>query len=314
MLLAAGTVAVLVVAWVWVVLAGSGRPLAGPAAAAGAWTVPSTPVDSASTAAASPTASVAPSPSLPPSARPGAAAAQPVAPAGHRIFTLANATSQTVWGAAQGKPALPHTGWVIAPGGHVDIVVPDAWNGRLWGRTGCSFDGAGRGHCATGDCGGKLECGGATGALPATLAEYNLNSYAGLDFYDVSLVDGSNLPMWINITKGDTKDTINSNGCSAAGCTKDVNTTCPSELRVRNSAGTVIACRAACAIFPTDQYCCRNALASAEKCNPANWPVNYAKVFKDAEPFAYSYAFDDATSTLTCKKECNYRIVFGLSR
>ncbi len=90
-----------------------------------------------------------------------------------------------VWAAASGKPALAHTGWVLAPGGSVDVVVPDGWNGRLWGRTGCAFDASGRGRCQTGDCAGRLECGGTTGALPATLAEYNLNSYAGLDSYDV---------------------------------------------------------------------------------------------------------------------------------
>ncbi len=129
----------------------------------------------------------------------------------------------------------------------------------------------------------------------------------------MSLVDGANLPMYINITKGDTRDAIDRDGCSAAGCTRDVRATCPDPLKVKDTAGTVIACRAACAVLPTDQYCCRNAFASAQKCDPAHWPVNYAKVFKDAEPFAYSYAFDDATSTLTCRRECSYRITFGTS-
>jgi hypothetical protein len=32
------------------------------------------------------------------------------------------------------------------------------------------------------------------GAIPATLAEYDMNAWDGLDFYDVSMVDGSNLP------------------------------------------------------------------------------------------------------------------------
>jgi hypothetical protein len=41
--------------------------------------------------------------------------------------------------------------------------------------------------------------------------------------------------------------------------------------------------------------------------------VNYAAVFKKAEPFAYSYVDDDATSTFTCAGECGYRITFGLS-
>ena len=48
-------------------------------------------------------------------------------------------------------------------------------------------------------------------------------------------------------------------------------------------------------------------------CNPAQWPVDYAAVFKRAEPYAYSYSDDDATSTFTCTGECNYQITFGLT-
>jgi len=33
---------------------------------------------------------------------------------------------------------------------------------------------------------------------PTTLGEFTFDAYAGMDFYDVSMVDGSNLPMYIN--------------------------------------------------------------------------------------------------------------------
>jgi Thaumatin family len=131
---------------------------------------------------------------------------------------------ETIWVAAAssaGHHALATSGWVLLAGASVSITIPDAWNGRFWGRTGCSFDSSGNGHCETGDCAGHFQCGVTWGAVPATLAEYNLNSYAGLDFYDVSLVDGANLPMWINHSGGTTPDTIHANGCSAAGCTKN---------------------------------------------------------------------------------------------
>jgi hypothetical protein len=39
--------------------------------------------------------------------------------------------------------------------------LPTGWSGRVWGRQGCNFDAAGRGRCATGDCGGTLYCNGA---------------------------------------------------------------------------------------------------------------------------------------------------------
>ena len=57
----------------------------------------------------------------------------------------------------------------------------------------------------TGDCDGRYQCKG-WGEIPATLAEYNLDSFAGLDFYDVSMVDGSNLPMYIRVIHGEAED------------------------------------------------------------------------------------------------------------
>jgi Thaumatin family len=87
---------------------------------------------------------------------------------------------------------------------------------------------------------------------------------------------------------------------------------CPSVLRVK-AAGVVVGCESACARFGTDQYCCRGAWAPRSACNPAQWPVDYAAVFKKAEPYAYSYADDDATSTFVCKGRCDYRITFGLT-
>lgn len=156
-----------------------------------------------------------------------------------------------------------------------------------------------------GDCAGHFQCR-QYGAIPATLAEFNFNAYLNLDFYDVSLVDGSNLPMWINIAAGSTKDPISKHGCSAAGCTTAVN--CPAALRVGGGR-----CESPCGVFDTDQYCCRAQWAPRDRCKPEQWPVKYAAVFKRAEPFAYSYVDDDATSTFTCAGECGYRITWGTS-
>ncbi|KAI5464082.1 thaumatin family-domain-containing protein [Mariannaea sp. PMI_226] len=73
-------------------------------------------------------------------------------------------------------------------------VSPD-WQGRVWGRTNCTVKGTSC-ACKTGDCFGKLNCE-FSGATPATLAEFNLAG--GIDnrqtFYDISLVDGYNLPI-----------------------------------------------------------------------------------------------------------------------
>ncbi|HEX4788147.1 MAG TPA: thaumatin family protein [Actinospica sp.] len=231
------------------------------------------------------------------------------APAGWRTVTFVNSVSQTVWVAAgeqTPQPALGTTGWVLPAGQSLTIKVPDKWNGRFWGRTGCTFNVSGQGHCTTGDCAGKFQCT-QYGAIPATLAEFNLNSWDDLDFYDVSMVDGSNLPMYIDIARGGTKDPMSSSGCTSAGCTKPV--ACPAALAVDGGAG----CESACGVFGTDQYCCRSQWASRAACDPAQWPVDYARVFKTAEPYAYSYVDDDATSTFTCADECDYRITFGIT-
>ena len=134
---------------------------------------------------------------------------------GPRRVTFVNHMDETIWvGATPGNPpaSLAVTGWKLPAGEQVTITVPNRWNGRFWGRTGCHFDAAGKGGCQTGDCGGLFQCQGFV-AIPATLAEYNLDAWDNLDFYDVSMVDGSNLPMYINKFGGRGKDPISATGC-----------------------------------------------------------------------------------------------------
>ena len=151
----------------------------------------------------------------PAQARPGAGPGQAEAGAGagaHRV-TFVNQVRQTVWVAAAQNPEHPlaATGWVLPPGHTLTITVPSHWNGRFWGRTGCAFH-HGTGHCQTGDCAGRFQCAG-NGAIPATLAEYDMNAWDGLDFYDVSMVDGANLPMFINVTHGVAAHRVSARGC-----------------------------------------------------------------------------------------------------
>ena len=286
---------------------------------------------SPSPAAAAPTAterpSVRPDKATPTPARPSAALSptDPAAtepplsvvagqPSGdRRLVTFVNHMSQTIWVAAAPNASTPlaATGWVLPAGQSVTITTPNNLNTRFWGRTGCVFNSAGVGHCETGDCGGLFQCKG-WGTIPATLAEVNFDAWDHLDFYDVSMVDGANLPMYINIAKssGGTVDKISQNGCVPAGCTKPVN--CPSVLDVK--AGSAVVGRiSACARLGGDQYCCRGQWSSRAACNPAQWPVDYAAVFKSAEPYAYSYVDDDATSVFTCSGVCDYRITFGIT-
>lgn len=224
------------------------------------------------------------------------------APAGQRVITMVNHTARTVWAVATDTAAYP-AGRELAPGQSTSLTVADNWGGRIWGRTGCASSAAGT--CAGGDC--TSVCEGAN--PPTTLGEFSFAAYAGLDFYDVSMVDGSNLPMFVNISHTTTTDPVGPSGCYRGACTTEVN--CPAAMR-QSSGGQVIGCRTPCAAFGGDTYCCRGAWAGRENCVPSKWPVDYTQVFKKAEPYAYSYAFDDA-ATMSCKGACYYRVTFGTS-
>jgi hypothetical protein len=257
---------------------------------------------------------VVPAPANPPACNssPTPQASVPPPAAGDRTFTLVNNTSQTIWAAAAGNAgfaAPANGGWVMSPGSTFTVTVAGNWAGRFWGRTYCSFNVAGTGSCETGSCGNVLQCNGATAAAPQTLAEFLLGGWGGNDFYDVSNVDGFNVPMTITPVGGAPPDPNNKYRCGVAGCGVDLNPSCPAVLQVKDASGRIVGCNSACAAFSTDQYCCLGTYVGAA-CNPATWPVNYAAYFKSHCPDSYSYAYDDATSTFT-DTNANYRITFG---
>ncbi|XP_020262345.1 thaumatin-like protein 1b [Asparagus officinalis] len=218
-------------------------------------------------------------------------------------FTVTNNCHYTVWpGVLSGAGHRPHsstTGFALQTGESQSIPVPTGWSGRFWGRTLCSTDATGKFTCATGDCGSStVQCSGSGAAPPATLAEFTLNGSDGKDFYDVSLVDGYNLPMLVVPQSG-------SGNCSSTGCLVDLNGLCPSDLKVTESDGDGVACRSACEAFGSPEYCCSGAYGNPNTCKP----TQYSQFFKNACPRAYSYAYDDATSTFTCTN-ANYLITF----
>ncbi|VFQ82982.1 unnamed protein product [Cuscuta campestris] len=221
-------------------------------------------------------------------------------------FKIVNKCRHTVWpGVLTGanRPILYPTGFKLKSGQSKTLSVPASWSGRVWGRTYCSRDSAGKFTCATGDCGsGKIACAGGGAIPPATLAEFTLNGDQGLDFYDVSLVDGYNLPMLI-VAKGG-----KSGGCAATGCLVDLNRACPAALRVARGKGRgseCVACKSACLAFNDPVYCCSEAYATPDTCHPSA----YSLYFKHACPRSYSYAYDDKTSTFTCSG-ADYLIMF----
>ncbi|KAL3580772.1 hypothetical protein D5086_018607 [Populus alba] len=176
-------------------------------------------------------------------------------------FKFINKCRHTIWPgllSGAGTAQLPTTGFYLNSGKSRTVKIPRSWSGRVWGRTLCSQDRTGKFSCLTGDCGsGKVECLGSGAQPPATLAEFTLNGADGLDFYDVSLVDGYNLPMLVipkKVTRG---------GCGATGCLIDLNGACPKELRLSPATGGkgAVACRSACEAFGDPRFCCSEGIS-----------------------------------------------------
>ncbi|KAK4246984.1 putative thaumatin family protein [Corynascus novoguineensis] len=209
------------------------------------------------------------------------------------------------------------------------FVSPD-WAGRIWGRTNCSFNADGSGPstysgvdgygaaCVTGDCLGKLDCLSA-GRVPATLAEFTLQggSAHNQTFYDISLVDGYNLPLAIIYHPDPSTSWIppNLTNCAciaSAGYISPPGAPAPPHPSSSSSFqqdstkpgsvdGAAIlplpppqACLSACSRTHAPADCCTGPhYGSSEACEPGP----YARRAKRVCPDAYSFPFDDVAGT-----------------
>ncbi|KAJ1402623.1 Thaumatin, conserved site [Sesbania bispinosa] len=206
---------------------------------------------------------------------------------------LVNNCGESVWPGILGSAGqqTPKDGGLhLGSGEEVVLDVPEKWSGRIWGRQGCNFDNEGNGHCLTGDCNGKLHCRGNGGVPPATVVEMTLGSSSSpLHFYDVSLVDGFNLPVSMKPVGGGI-------GCGVASCEVDLNVCCPSALEVKRN-GKVVGCKSACLAMQSAKYCCTGDYSDPKTCKP----TLFAHLFKAICPKAYSYAYDDSSSLNRCR-------------
>ncbi|KAG9157622.1 hypothetical protein Leryth_014131 [Lithospermum erythrorhizon] len=191
-------------------------------------------------------------------------------------FTIINNCKETVWPGMTPDDNYTGGGFTLKPGQSAFFYAPTGWHGRIWGRTGCKFDKNGNGSCETGDCGNNIKCLG-PGQPPASIADFTLGD---VDYYDVSLVDGFNLPIAV-------KPIFGKGNCSAVGCDSDLRENCPSELALKSDEGKTVACRSACNVFNSDEFCCRGTFSTPVAC----LPTNYSTAFKKACPAAYSFAY-----------------------
>ncbi|KAK1281747.1 Thaumatin-like protein [Acorus calamus] len=221
-------------------------------------------------------------------------------------FHVINKCPFPVWPATAanvGHPVLADGGFSLPSGQGRRVQAPPTWNGRFWARTGCDFTSTSKPACQTGDCNGILACNGTIGLPPATLVQVTLQpDKSKPSFYDVSVVDGYNIPVSVSTMPADLK-------CFIGGCSKNPNGLCPPELQVLNKNGSVIACKSACLAFNLDVFCCRNAYGTPGTCKP----TMYSKVFKEACPSYFSYAYDSPPPLVNCYSK-DYVITFCPSK
>lgn len=223
------------------------------------------------------------------------------AAAAQRTIAVRNLCNTTVWPAIytrSGPLPNPGTGWEAAPGTTYSFRAQPGWIGRVWARTGCNFTGtASASQCATGACDDGILCSQATfGAqtAPATLAELTISS-SGPDFYDVSIVDGFNLPLTVSSASADSN-------CPPATCVGDLLSDCPPQLAIE-TAGAAIACPSACwkaldGNAANSPNCCSGSFNTPATC-PAS-KVQFYNYFHTKCPGAYAYAYDDSAGLHSC--------------
>ncbi|MDB5048742.1 MAG: thaumatin-like protein [Fibrobacteres bacterium] len=194
-----------------------------------------------------------------------------------------------------GNSLLKSDEFMLPAGGDTVYEVPNVWRAsRLWGRT------------------EKAQTG------PSTLVEWTMGKR---DWYDISLVDGYNLPVTVAPVPG-TYAKIDANDplqCGTVSCAEDLLPDCPPELQKKDALGQVVQCLSACSKYNKDEYCCRGIYDSAQICRPETWEMNYPATFKAACPTAVTYAFDDSLNTFICPSGSeevgpDYEIGFGALR
>ncbi|KAJ7729164.1 thaumatin [Mycena metata] len=228
-----------------------------------------------------------------------------------RTITVSNACPFTLFTSSGGRPSQA-TGWTAAPHTKHSFKAPNDWDGRVWGRRNCDFSkNPGPNSCLDGGCNGGLECDPTTGTgvPPATLAEFKFKGAGNKDYYDVSLVDGYNLPMRID----------NNVGCGIPSCPVDLGPKCPGDQKGPfDKNGFPVGCKSACTVDALNGHaanspnCCSGTHNTPATC-PASGVRNY-HYFKDNCPNAYAFAYDEPSGTAlwSCPSDKNaaYTITF----
>lgn len=208
-------------------------------------------------------------------------------------FRFKNNCQFTIWPGIYGQSTTPlNGGFELNPGKSESMAIARGWHGKIWARQGCDANG----QCITGDCGRGIQCRGADTQAPVTVASFALDDWGGIDYYEITLINGFNLPMQITPIEGTfQKISFAYYNCAKLDCLNDVITSCPDGLAVRVN-DTKVACKSSCAAYSDDKHCCRGSFGTASTCIPTDWTINSAELFKTACPSAITYNYDNITT------------------
>ncbi|KAJ7031717.1 thaumatin-like protein [Mycena alexandri] len=204
-----------------------------------------------------------------------------------RTMTVYNACPFTIWPAlftsSGGRPSHA-TGW-IAPAFSKEVFdLPSDWDGRIWGRRDCDFSSnPGPNSCVTGGCNGVCDIN------TASLAEFKLAGAGDQDFYDLSLVNGYNLPYALHLCADGPFD----------------------------SSGFPVGCKSACTVDGLNGQdgnsanSCSGSHGTPQTC-PKSGVQDYS-FFKSNCPNAYAYTYDESSESAlwTCAHSKNEAYTVG---
>mmetsp|Transcript_98714 Transcript_98714/g.247365 ORF Transcript_98714/g.247365 Transcript_98714/m.247365 type:complete len:470 (+) Transcript_98714:75-1484(+) len=229
----------------------------------------------------------------------------------------------------------------LSPGESQVFHTPDGLSGtRYWAKMRCDAHGD---RCEIGESGGPGQtCNETLGCAPPVDTKFEASFGAGgVDWVDVSLVDGWTLPFKFHMSKkcsagdGDRKvhKTVDCSDLSLDDCpgVEHVGNASngPLDLRVRiPGSATVVGCYAPCSKLtytnwknaaakygPADpsarEYCCPTPPESPRACRAG--PVKTTKFVKAVHkkcPGVYGYSYDDGMGLLLCPDDTKYQMTF----
>uniref|UniRef100_A0A183C829 ABC transporter domain-containing protein n=1 Tax=Globodera pallida TaxID=36090 RepID=A0A183C829_GLOPA len=175
------------------------------------------------------------------------------------------------------------------------LISATITSGRIWFNKDCDNDEV------------KHYCNSGAAQPPISLFEMTLSIDA--QFYDVSYVDGINLP--ISVLVKDCPGVHFANNFTFNSLLASL----PDEMKLTyNNGRDLVGVQSVCSAYGTDAVCCRNAYGGPGTCKPDEghgWTLEQITAYnatRKAFPDAYSYAYDDKTAIKQCKTATEFHI------